>query len=1325
MADAKPDEEAIFNAIRLQDAPEARRAYLDEVCGGDQAVRARVEALLRVHDAERSFLATPAGAPSATVDLPHCEVAGVVIGPYKLIEQIGEGGMGTVWMAQQHEPVRRVVALKLIKAGMDSKQVIARFEAERQALALMDHANIAHVLDGGTSDGGRPYFVMDLVKGVPITRYCDEQHLTPHKRLELFIPVCQAVQHAHQKGVIHRDLKPSNVLVALYDGKPVPKVIDFGVAKAAGQSLTEKTLATGFGAIVGTLEYMSPEQAEINQLDVDTRSDIYSLGVLLYELLTGATPFSRKELEKAGMLEMLRLIREQDPSKPSTKLSTAEGLPMLAANRGTEPAKLMKLLRGELDWIVMKALEKDRSRRYETANGFAADVRRYLGGETVLAVPPSASYRLGKLARRNRAALVMGSVIAGALLTTVVALGVSNWRVHEKQLQTNAALEQTRVEKKQKSEQLWHALVAQARANQLSRRAGQRFETLEILKQATELARTLDLPEARFHELRNVTSATLTLPDLHLAGPWNPWPTDGYDFDFDEAHALYARTDRRGNCSVRRVADNVEVHLLPGLGVLAGPYFSRDGKFLALTHYTEGPAARSVAVQLWGLETTAARMIRSEENGRYVDFHPNGRQVGVAYSDGTIRLFELPSGQPLGRPLAPNILTREVNFALHPTEPVVAVSSYFGSVVQFRDLNTGEVLAVLPQDGRAMSLAWRPDGATLAIGLDTYRIRLYDRARRQVVRTLETDQRASSIGFNHVGDRLASTSWGPFMEMFDVGTGQKLFTTTNMRHRGRFSRDDRRLAGAIQDGKLGVWQVGDGRECRTLVRKDMPDKSSYANSSSVSPDGRLLAAAMTDGFGIWDMLSGDELKFIPTGGGFNLVLFEPSGALLALCPTGLFRWPIAKESSAAGPWVMGPPERLPLPLGQSRDGRVIVTCSRAINIEHAHAGGWILHADRPDQPIRLDPGADIVHIAVSPDGYWIVTVVQSSGLAKVWDARDGKLVTQLAEWGSGYPRFSPDSRWLSTDLDGGRLFAVGTWEPGPRVGGAGAFAPDGKLLAVVTGAGSVRLVDPATGRELSVLEDLSQDGTTQPSFAPDGTKLIARTRGKVEGIRVWDLRLIRQHLARIGLDWDAPPYPPAEAGKTLVPLKLEVRLGDLAPPPKSPVLSRDQKAKQDIEGLRRVLGKEPDNAKACNNLAWVFLTAPGALCDVKAAMPLAEQAVRLAPGNATYAITLGVAYYRNSRYREAVDILRPNLARAEDGSLAFDLYFLAMSHHKLGETVQAQLYLDWADRWARTDHRLTQEHVDELEMFRSEATKVLGVADRGGVKLAPPPRVKK
>src|SRR6516225_10160713 len=411
MSEPSLPEESIFaQALEITSAAE-RAAFLDRACGDNQGLRAEVEALLRAHEQSGDLLDLPEK-PPVTTDLPGHERPGTLLGPYKLLEPIGEGGMGSVWMAEQTEPIQRRVAIKVVKEGMDSRQVLARFEAERQALALMEHPNIAKVLDARQTPSGRPYFVMELVKGQPITKYCDEKRLAVRERLELFGDVCRAVQHAHQKGIIHRDLKPSNVLVAPYDGKPVVKVIDFGVAKATGQRLTDKTLFTGYGALVGTPEYMSPEQAEVNNQDIDTRSDIYALGVLLYELLTGSTPLTRQRIKEAALLEVLRLIREEEPPRPSTRLSESrEALPSISAQRQTEPAKLTKLVRGELDWIVMKALEKDRNRRYETANGFAMDVQRYLADQPVLACPPSVGYRLRKLVRRNKRRLAVASLV--------------------------------------------------------------------------------------------------------------------------------------------------------------------------------------------------------------------------------------------------------------------------------------------------------------------------------------------------------------------------------------------------------------------------------------------------------------------------------------------------------------------------------------------------------------------------------------------------------------------------------------------------------------------------------------------------------------------------------------------------------------------------------------------------------------------------------------------------------------------------------------------------------------------------------------------------
>jgi len=473
------DKDIFLQALELTSSTE-RAAFLAQACGADDGLRRQVEAMLQAQATPDSFLEKPAAALGITTDAiqeisgadrqPRAD-RGTRIGPYKLLEQIGEGGMGVVYMAEQQEPVRRMVALKIIKPGMDSGQVLARFEAERQALALMDHPNIARVLDANATADGRPFFVMELVKGTPITKFCDERRLSLRQRLELFVSVCQAIQHAHQKGVIHRDIKPSNVLVALYDDKPVPKVIDFGVAKATGQALTNKTLHTGFGAILGTPEYMSPEQATFNQLDIDTRSDVYALGVLLYELLTGTTPVDKIRLKETALLEVLRLVREEEPARPSVKLSTTQARASIAATRGTDSDKLAQLLRGELDWIVMKALDKERNRRYETAAGLARDVERYLKDELVEARPPSAGYRLRKFVKRHRVAVLTAALVLLAILGGIIGTTAGMLRAWDAEAKADEA-RQTAEGNKIVAEALKEQAIGNAQeAEKVSRRA--------------------------------------------------------------------------------------------------------------------------------------------------------------------------------------------------------------------------------------------------------------------------------------------------------------------------------------------------------------------------------------------------------------------------------------------------------------------------------------------------------------------------------------------------------------------------------------------------------------------------------------------------------------------------------------------------------------------------------------------------------------------------------------------------------------------------------------------------------------------------------------
>jgi hypothetical protein len=656
-------------------SPTERAAYLDREYGTDAKLRARVEALLAAHDAaDRDRRCDAVGIPESVADatqevtsrstsdtrpstgmvtgehrpdapadtfaeIPPADraegavVGRVIAGRYTLREVLGEGGMGTVYRADQTEPVKRQVALKLIKVGMDSRAVLARFDAERQALALMDHPNIARVYDGGTTAAGQPFFVMELVRGEPITAYCDRQRLPLRARLELFVAACQAVQHAHQKGIIHRDLKPSNVLVTEVDGRPTPKVIDFGVAKATEFKLTDQSLADT-GAIVGTPAYMSPEQADPSSMDIDTRTDIYALGVILYELLAGSPPIDAKQFKRGAVLEMLRMVREVDPPRPSTKVSTAEELPNIAASRGIEPEQLKRALKGDLDWIVMKALEKDRTRRYETANGFAADVLRHLASEPVLAAPPSRAYRVRKFVRKHRGAVVAVSLVVLALL-----VGIAGTTLGLIRAELARAAEAQRVTE-------WDAAVkvAEARADELKYRLGvsnmvlasAAYENRDVVLAAERLDSLP--PEQRGWEwryLKRLIRGGLFTLYGHTSEVHSP------AFSPDGARIVAASADQTAKVWDARTGTQL-LELKGHTGAVSSAGFSPDGARIVTGSYDQ-------MAKVWDARTGSRQLELKGHTGwvRGAGFSPDGARIVTASWDHTAKVWDARTGTPL------------------------------------------------------------------------------------------------------------------------------------------------------------------------------------------------------------------------------------------------------------------------------------------------------------------------------------------------------------------------------------------------------------------------------------------------------------------------------------------------------------------------------------------------------------------------------------------------------------------------------------------------------------------------------------------------------
>ncbi len=912
-----------------------------------------------------------------------------MIGPYKLLEQIGEGGMGVVFMAEQQTPVRRKVAVKLIKPGMDTRQVIARFEAERQALAVMDHPNIARVLDAGATTSGRPYFVMELVRGVAITTYCDENSLSIQERLELFASVCQAIQHAHTKGIIHRDIKPTNVLITQQDTRPVVKVIDFGVAKAIGQQLTEQTLFTNFAQMIGTPLYMSPEQAEQSGVDIDTRSDIYSLGVLLYELLTGTTPVNAEQLNKAAFDEIRRIIREDDPPMPSARISGSQTLPAIAARRHVEPARLSRLVRGELDWIVMKALEKDRNRRYETASTFAADVMHYVHDEPILASPASVRYRLGKFAKRYRLAITSACLVAAALVAGTI---VSVWQGVRAESARAAEAEQRQIAE--------HARAGEARQRRVADEqrivaVKQRDLALQNLYVAdinlahqdwsvgnlTRMSRALrahqphdELPDVRGWEWYYLTS--LLRKQKHIFHPqlgainqvrWNP------------AGRLVAIAGDSGIKIYEPLSQQV-VHFIAGRALVA---WSSDGSRLV----TAMTGQQTDAIKIWNTQNWHELLAVPGSDGpiHAITWRADGRALAWAGSKERGRFYIWEEGQP-----APASFTAPAMNGPDPAHQRVAwgtearslaMGGAFPASLVIWDPLEQKMAKRLKADGRGLThIAWNPDGKRVAAATIDGDIRLWN---------VESGQPPQSIAAHHGqiaeccwsadGKRLASGGEDNLVRIWNAETGQQLNRLPG--HRAAVSsvdwtsREDWIVSGA-RDGTVGLWRPDESLGSITIPGRDAaawsPDGSRIASNDPRHKDGET--------YSILDSHSGQTVKGLQPAnqGSVHVFAWSPNGKMIA------------------GAGFRG-----------------------ATSVWNA-TSGQLLHSIRNAHGPNENGVAETRCVAWSPDSRQFATCGLDR-LVKIWDAATGRLLRTFADHANwlGSVCWSPDGKWFAS-ADWGR-----------------------------------------------------------------------------------------------------------------------------------------------------------------------------------------------------------------------------------------------------------------------------------------------------------------
>lgn len=1137
-----PSLDTVFcEAIAIDDV-DARAARIQQLCGANHELLQRVSALVAAHFRAGNFLDQPANANASLLTLATNELhtsimprVGSTIGPYKLRELLGEGGMGLVFVAEQEKPVRRKVALKIIKPGMDSREVISRFETERQALALMDHTNIAKVLDAGTTDNGNPFFVMELVKGTPITEHCNKHKLGTRERLKLFLQVCQAVQHAHQKGIIHRDLKPSNILVAMNDTVPTVKVIDFGVAKAIGQQLTDKTVYTGFNQLVGTPLYMSPEQAGLSNMDIDTRSDIYSLGVLLYEVLTGLTPFDDLMFKRAGFDEMRRMIREDEPQRPSIRISTinSDDLSTIAAQRQIEPRKLSQQLRGELDWIVMRSIEKDRNRRYNSASALADDIQRVLSDAPVVAGPPSKAYRLEKFIKRNRLAIIAWAASLLALLCGVVGILAYAWRASQHNRELTVALN---------------------RATTSERRL-----LLKTYADDIQLAAVLR-DNGQSHLARD-----LLIKDARMVGAFDP---RGFEWFFlvaaSQRELQRLKANGRGWEEIQFLADGQRIvsigndHLLKRFDSASGQIlntthlklactdlttarFSQDGRRLMCMSVDLGVEQRQREFSLWNTETDeceARHKVEDKSTHEVVCLAPSCAKVAyfsgreLKSSDvGLVRIWDAETQQDEPIPgLAEQTGVDRLCFS--PDNQRLAIASHTQTDVlniEIRNVATGELISrSIDINGHATGLCFAPNGQSMAV--------MVSQSSTSFVVAFEVTSGQLKFRYDDVPENLARPTYSPDgrwlavaagnggskspIRILDAKNGTLLFEAFSPDFgvgNLSFSANAQILAAGGADGVIYV------REPQSLPDSiQLPGTSGQeAWAATFSHDSQTLAVGYDDEahgdaetLKLWKVADGQERVNLR---GHRAMVTEvrrlTNNSLASSSFDGsVCIWDLPSQQLTKCVMKHVSPIRS---MATSNDGRWIATASDDLNIR--------VYDTVEDQEKWLfrGPLSRTHRLAISPGGNLLASS-EDGGSIHIWDLISGR---ELAGFQDQAPvfglSFSPDGQQL---VFGNRLGEVKCYDLshpgrtpallGHKVAHEGdvmsiTFSPDAKTLASAGKDGTVRLWQWSTGEELLVLGGLSSE-VSSVAFSPDGQKLAATVLNGT--VHIWSgPRIAKEH----------------------------------------------------------------------------------------------------------------------------------------------------------------------------------------------------------------------